>query len=122
MDSFLLPKTSIIFFPCVFYADLYGATYKDEDKEEDLVEVNLVPLAELPEMLRVRKYLSYGLQRDYLDFPNCIGWTRAGIPEKQNSGIAVIMSNGAEGFKEMEMGPENVGKKMIDVIHKKGIF
>ncbi|MBC8984794.1 alpha-amylase [Pedobacter sp. N36a] len=102
--------------PCVFYTDLYGAKYKDEDKEEDLVEVNLVPLAELPEMMRIRKDLSYGLQRDYLDFPNCIGWTRAGIPEKENSGIAVIMSNAAEGFKAMEMGQENIGKTMIDVL------
>lgn len=102
--------------PCVFYTDLYGAKYKDEDKEEDLIEVNLVPLAELPEMLKIRKDFSYGLQRDYLDFPNCIGWTRAGVPEKQNSGIAVIMSNGAEGFKEMEMGPEHIGKTMIDVL------
>lgn len=102
--------------PCVFYTDLYGAKYKDEDKEEDMVDVNLVPVAELPEMLRIRKELSYGLQRDYLDFPSCIGWTRAGVPENNNSGIAVLMSNGTAGFKAMEMGPENVGKTMIDAL------
>ncbi|WP_316842348.1 alpha-amylase [Pedobacter gandavensis] len=102
--------------PCIFYPDLYGATYKDEDKEEEMVEVSLVPLAKLPEMIHIRKELSYGLQRDYLDFPNCIGWTRAGIAEKVNSGIAVIMSNGEEGFKAMEMGLENVGKTMIDAM------
>ncbi|WP_316747341.1 alpha-amylase [Pedobacter gandavensis] len=102
--------------PCIFYADLYGAKYRDEDKEKDEVDVNLVPLLELPAMLRIRKDLSYGLQRDYLDFPNCIGWTRTGIPEKVNSGIAVMMSNGSEGYKAMEMGLENEGKTMIDAL------
>lgn len=102
--------------PCIFYVDLYGAEYKDEDKEGGVVAVNLLPLSELPEMLSIRKDLSYGLQRDYLDFPNCIGWTRAGIPEKENSGIAVLMSNGEEGHKEMEMGIENAGKIMRDAL------
>ncbi|WP_316822785.1 alpha-amylase [Pedobacter gandavensis] len=103
-------------FPCIFYVDLYGANYKDEDKEGIEVAVNLVPLVELPEIARIRKELSYGLQRDYLDFPNCIGWTRAGVPEKVNSGIAVIMSNGDEGHKDMEMGIEHAGKTMLDAL------
>lgn len=102
--------------PCLFYPDLYGAKYKDVDKEKDQVEVNLVALTDLPTMTRIRRDFSYGLQRDYLDYPSCIGWTRAGLPEKQNSGVAVIMSNGGEGYKEMEMGLDFAGKTMVDAL------
>ena len=75
--------------PCVFYTDLYGATYEDDGKQ-----VELIGLKELQELLTIRANLAYGKQIDYLDHPNCIGWTRA-------EGIAVLMSNGEEGFKEM---------------------
>lgn len=102
--------------PCLFYPDLYGAKYTDENKEGEEVNVELPVLSSLSAMVKIRKALAYGLQRDYLDFSNCIGWTRAGNPEKEDSGLAVLMSNGAEGFKAMEMGIEHQGKLMIDAI------
>jgi alpha-amylase len=102
--------------PCVFYPDLYGATYTDEDKEGEEVEVTLPVLPCLAEMIKIRKELAYGLQREYFDFPNCIGWTREGMPEKEHSGLAVLMSNGAEGFKAMEMGIRHAGRIMVDVV------
>lgn len=102
--------------PCVFYPDLYGAKYTDKTEEGYEAGVALVALASLPEMLRVRRDLAYGLQRDYLDFANCIGWTREGLDEKPGSGIAVLMSNGEEGIKLMEMGIRNSGKIMIDAL------
>ncbi len=90
--------------PCVFYTDIYGANYEDEGKHIELVAVK-----ELPELLNVRKNLAYGKQIDYLDHPNCIGWTRA-------EGLAVLMSNGDEGFKEMEIGAKFSGKTFIDAL------
>jgi alpha-amylase len=102
--------------PCVFYPDLYGATYTDENKEGEELEVVLPVLPGLAEMTKIRKTLAYGLQREYLDFPNCIGWTRAGIGDKEDSGLAVLMSNGAEGFKAMEMGLQHAGRVMVDAI------
>lgn len=102
--------------PCVFYPDLYGAVYEDENEAGETVSVELVSLPVLPQMLQIRKELAYGFQRDYLDHANCIGWTRAGIPEQANSGIAVLISNGAEGIKRMEMGVEHAGKQLKDLL------
>lgn len=102
--------------PCVFYPDLYGAKYTDKDKTGEEVTIALPILSPLAGLINMRKMVAYGLQRDYLDFPNCIGWTRAGIPDQPDSGLAVLMSNGAEGFKAMEMGSEHQGKLMIDAV------
>ena len=100
--------------PCVFFTDLYGANYEDEGHE-----VELVALPELPKLLQVRKDLAYGEQHDYLDHNNCIGWTREGDEEHKNSGLAVLMSNGDEGFKAMEIGKHFSGKTFIDVLGKR---
>jgi alpha-amylase len=100
--------------PCVFYTDLYGATYEDKDQK-----IELITLPELPTLLKVRENLGYGEQRDYLDHNNCIGWTRAGDEEHPQSGLAVLMSNGDEGFKEMEVGEQFIGKIFIDILGKR---
>lgn len=105
--------------PCLFYPDLYGCKYTDKDEEGQDAEVELVALAELPILCKVRKELAFGLQRDYLDYPSCIGWTREGIDDQLNSGFAVVMSNGTEGFKEMEIGIRHAGKTFVDVMGKR---
>lgn len=64
-------------------------------------------LPQLNNLLMLRKQKAYGMQRDYLDHPNCIGWTRAGDIEHMDSGLAVILSNGEAGFKHMEIGAPN---------------
>jgi alpha-amylase len=43
-----------------------------------------------------------------------IGWTREGDEEHAHSGLAVLMSNGDEGFKSMEVGKKHAGKTFID--------
>ncbi len=65
-----------------------------------------------------RKQFAFGLQRDYFDHPNCIGWTREGTDENENSGCAVIISNSDEGFKNMEIGKKFKGKKFTDWLKK----
>ncbi|RYF23155.1 MAG: alpha-amylase [Flavobacteriales bacterium] len=97
--------------PCVFYPDLYGASYEEEGNK-----IELKAMADLPTMLKVRSALAYGLQRDYLDHANCIGWTREGDDEHENSGLAVLLSNGEEGFKSMEIGAKFVGRTFVDVL------
>jgi alpha-amylase len=100
--------------PCVFFTDLYGAIYEDEGQH-----VDLQPLAELQNLLRLRRDLAYGAQRDYFDHNNCVGWTRAGDPSFENSGMAVVLSNGDEGFKEMEIGKAFAGEVFIDALGKR---
>ena len=87
--------------PCVFYGDYYG-----------IPEKNIPPMKELLDvLLLVRKNMAYGDQRDYLDNPNIIGWTREGDYYHQDSGLAVILSDGDGGSKQM-----NVGKNLANTI------
>jgi alpha-amylase len=61
--------------PCVFYPSVYEAKYEDEvDGKKVYVEMN--GIEHIQEMLKVRKHLAYGAQRDYFDHGNTIGWTR----------------------------------------------
>jgi len=100
--------------PCVFYVNLYGAKYEvAQDGRGIPIELQGVPSLEA--MIKARKHLAYGLQRDYFDHGNTIGWTREGIDEKPNSGLAVILTNGSEGNKVMEMGKKFANKTFIDI-------
>ncbi len=101
--------------PIVFYPSLYSAEYKVE-KDGNEYDINLVTVQGLEQLLQVRKDLSYGFQIDYFDHPNVVGWVRHGIDEKPNSGCAVVMSNGDDGYKEMDMGKRNANKGFHDIM------
>ena len=62
--------------------------------------------------------MAYGTQRDYFDHPNCIGWTREGDTDHENSGCAIVISNSEDGFKEMEIGAGHAGKVFVDYLNK----
>lgn len=102
--------------PCVFYPDLYGAKYVDTDNEGNEVEVELIGMEKLDVLTKTRRDASYGQQRDYFDHPNCIGWTREGEQDMPDSGLAVILSNGEEGTKNMEIGIGHAGKVFVDAL------
>jgi alpha-amylase len=103
-------------YPCLFYPDLYGAHYTDKGKDGNDHEIWLEKCASIEELLLARKQYAYGQQRDYIDHPNCIGWTREGDESKENSGCAVLLSNGDNGFKSMEIGKRFAGNTFIDLL------
>jgi len=101
-------------YPCVFYPDLYGSTYKDKGRDGNDHEIFLNKVEDLEKLLTARKQFAYGEQRDYFNHPNCIGWTREG--NDQYTGCAVLLSNGEEGNKTMEVGKQYAGKTFIDYL------
>ncbi len=105
-------------YPCVFYPDLYGSHYTDKGNDGNDYEIWLNKCEDLEKLLMARKAFSYGQQNDYLDHPNCIGWTREGVDENENSGCAVLISNGDNGFKKMGVGKKFIGKVFIDYLGK----
>jgi alpha-amylase len=105
-------------YPCLFYPDLYGAHYTDKGKDGSDQEIFLDKTENIEELLTARNRFAYGTQRDYFDHANCIGWTREGTEEMQGSGLAVLLSNGGEGFKAMEMGQKFAGKTFVDLLKK----
>lgn len=102
--------------PCIFFPAVYGAKYKDKGGDGEDHEITLSPVEELKTLLPLRRYKAYGHQRDYLDHANSIGWTREGDDDHPGSGMAVLLSNGTEGFKKMEMGHRHAGKTFKDAL------
>lgn len=89
-------------YPCVFYADYYGAHYKDKGHEIWLDSHRWL----IDKFLHARQNYAYGNQYDYFDDQNIIGWTRLGNPEHPKA-MAVLMSDGPSGSKWMEVGKRN---------------
>lgn len=87
-------------YPCVFYGDYYGIPHN-----------GISPVGDpLVAMLKARQTAAYGLQHDYFDHPNVIGWTREGCETQANSGLAVMLSDGPGGEKSMYVGKHHAGK------------
>lgn len=103
-------------YPCVFYTDLYGSKYKDTDAQGQEHEIVMEKLDCIETLLYLRKHVAYGAQHDYFDESDCIGWTRRGSGEHDGSGCAVLISNGGNKSKTMEVGLEHAGKTFTDYI------
>ncbi|MGL4609713.1 MAG: alpha-amylase [Trueperaceae bacterium] len=92
-------------YPCIFYADYYGATYKDKGKDGNDYDIMIDSQKFLlDKFLHARRCYAYGDQYDYFDHGNCIGWTRQGNDEHKG-GMAVLLSNGDAGTKRMQARP-----------------
>lgn len=93
-------------YPCVFYGDYYGIPYS-----------NVQPVKDLPMLMLIRKEKAYGIQHDYFDSNNFIGWTMEGDEEHLRSGIAVTISNNGDSLKNMYIGTQNAGEIFIDAMN-----
>lgn len=94
-------------YPCIFSADYYGANYKDNGKDGQEHEIGM-PSHKwiIDKFLEARQKYACGDQYDYFDHPNCIGWTRLG-DENNQGGLAVLISNGEDGLKNMQTTSPN---------------
>lgn len=100
--------------PMVFYPCLYGVSYKDYGKDGNQYDIFLDKVNAIEQLITARKLFGYGEQHDYMDHPNCVGWTREGMVDFKNSGCAVLLCNGGEGYKTMFIGKHFAGKTFID--------
>lgn len=94
--------------PCLFYPDLYGASYTDkgDDGNDYAIEMPVIPELEL--LVQARQRFANGMQSDYFDDKNCIAFSRSGTAEAP--GCVVVMTNGAESSKAIALG-ENFAHK-----------
>jgi alpha-amylase len=89
-------------YPCVFYPDYYGATYEDRGTRVELPSHRWL----IDKLLRARREYAWGPQYDYFDHWNRVGWTRLG-DDRHPKAMAVLLSDGPEGTKWMEVGKPN---------------
>lgn len=101
-------------YPCVFYPDLYGASYWDKGDDGKDYEIFLNKVDGIEQLLKARKENAYGLQRDYFEDANCIGWTREG--DGTHKGCAVVISNKEQYEKPMEIGKHYAGQWFYDAL------
>jgi alpha-amylase len=94
-------------YPCLFYPDYYGAEYADKGRDGQVHGVTLPSHRFLiDKFLQARRHHAWGPQYDYVDHPNVVGWTRLGDAQHPKA-MAVLMSDGPEGTKWMEVGKPN---------------
>ena len=82
----------------VEFAEQHHAAQRDRDR------------AIIDNLLEIRKNHAFGEQNYYFDHPNTIGFTRVGDEEHPHSGVAVLISNGEDGDKVMNVGKQHAGE------------
>ncbi len=95
-------------YPCVFYGDFYGIKHD-----------NIKKMKNIDVLLELRKDKAYGIQHDYFDDCNIVGFTREGDEEHLKSGLAVVMSDKFDGQKAMFVGEKFAGKSFIDSLNNR---
>jgi alpha-amylase len=99
--------------PCVFYPDLYGASYSDDkDGTERSVEMPVIDC--LPKLIEARKRFANGPQTDLFNDPHCVGFVRHGTADEP--GCVVAMSNGEAGVLGADLGVGNAGVTYADYL------
>ncbi len=93
--------------PCVFYGDYYSIPHEKIGSKKEILD----------KLLLVRKKFAYGIQHDYFDHPDIVGWTREGDLSHKNSGIAVLLSDFSDGCKTMYIGKHFSGKTFYDYMN-----
>lgn len=91
-------------YPCIFYGDYYSVAGK-ESPHRWIIDT----------LLTVRMKYAYGEQTDYFDYPYVVGFTRGGNDEHANSGLALLVSNGNDGNKLMNVGANHAGETWHEV-------
>lgn len=91
-------------YPCIFYGDYYSIKGKASPHR---------PILEI--LLDVRHTCAFGEQRNYFDHPNTVGFVRVGDGEHPGSGLALLMSNGEDGDKVMNVGESHQGEVWHEV-------
>ncbi len=91
-------------YPCIFYGDYYsmGGEASPHRKILDI-------------LLEARRSKAFGDQNDYFDHPSTVGLTRTGDAEHPGSGVALLLSNGEDGEKEMSVGEAHAGETWHEI-------
>jgi len=100
--------------PCVFYADLYGARYRDKGGDGREHDVEMPVIECLPKLIEARRRFANGLQADLFEHHSSIGFVRQGTAELP--GCVVVMSNGDASEIVADVGKANAGTTFKDFL------
>lgn len=100
--------------PCIFYADLYGAHYTDKGGDGNDYEIEMPVIESLPKLVEARQRFAHGAETEYFDDPHCIAFARHGSAEAP--GCVVVLTNGEECAKAIELGPDHASATFRDFL------
>ena len=91
-------------YPCIFYGDYYGVNGKISNHRKTI-----------DTLLKARHKYAYGHQVDYFDHAAIVGFVRLGDTDHLDSGLALLISNGEDGSKMMNVGTHRSGEIWYDL-------
>lgn len=91
-------------YPCVFYGDYYGVKGVASPHHK-IIDI----------LLEVRCKYAYGEQQDYFNHPSTVGFVRMGDEKHPEAGLALLLSNGKDGEKTMNVGKKRQGEIWYEV-------
>ena len=91
-------------YPCIFYGDYYGVNGKISNHRKTI-----------DTLLKTRHKYAYGHQVDYFDHAAIVGFVRLGDTDHLDSGLALLISNGEDGSKMMNVGIHRGGEVWCDL-------
>ena len=100
--------------PCVFYPDLFGASYTDTGGDGDDHTIEMPAIACLPKLIEARQRFANGGQTDIFDDAGCIAFVRHGTEDAP--GCVVVMTNGPDTGKSIELGPDHASTAFVDFL------
>lgn len=100
--------------PCVFYPDLYGASYEDTGDDGQIHHIDMPVIDNLATLILARQRFAHGVQTLWFDHANCIAFSRSGTDE--DPGCVVVMSNGDSGEKTLALGENYANKTWCDFL------
>ena len=100
--------------PCIFYADLYGAEYRDKGSDGEEYDIVMAEVESLPKLIEARKRFANGAQTDIFDDPSCLAVVRHGTDEAPGS--VTVLTNGTETTKHVELGEGHAGAAFRDFL------
>jgi alpha-amylase len=103
-------------YPCVFYADWFGAKYKDKGKDGNDYEIDMVPVPHLTRLVALRRSHAYGRQCDRFENAHMIGWTREGNADHPGSGLAVVITIGDSSAMWLDVGKPHANGQYKDAL------
>ncbi len=99
-------------YPVIFYGDYYSICHHEEEPDGNVDDVREAsPHRHIIDiLLEARCRYAYGEQTLLFDHCSTVGLVRHGDAEHPGSGLVMLMSNGDEGSKHIDLGPEHAGE------------
>lgn len=102
-------------YPTIFYGDYYSLTHTAPDDGDRTVRDASPHRKIIDILLEARRTRAYGEETRLFDHPSTVGLVRHGDGEHPGSGLVLLLSNGDDGTKKVDLGAEHAGESWKEI-------